>query len=220
MSAYITRGGAYYDLGQYERAIQDYNEAIRLDPKDADAYYNRGIAYGKLGRSVEAERDIAKAEEIGIGAQLPTATPMPTPLPTVPTPSPSPTLVTDPDGGLIYWEQVKTGTINTVSDTDTWTFYGVAGQLVTITMTGRGELPRELDPLLELYGPSGGLLETNDDGGSGTNARIHGLELVANGTYTIVAKGQAATTGPYSLVLALGTAPIKTLWVPACYRLQ
>jgi lipoprotein NlpI len=32
-------------MGDYGRAIQDLNEAIRLNPKFADAYYNRGDAY-------------------------------------------------------------------------------------------------------------------------------------------------------------------------------
>ena len=33
---------AYNNLGQYERAIQDYDEAIRLNPQVAMLYYNRG----------------------------------------------------------------------------------------------------------------------------------------------------------------------------------
>jgi tetratricopeptide (TPR) repeat protein len=43
--AYLARGIAYFDLGDYQRAIEDYDEAIRLDPQDAVAYYNRGNAY-------------------------------------------------------------------------------------------------------------------------------------------------------------------------------
>ena len=35
------KGIVYDDLGQYERAIQDYDEAIRLDPQNALAYYGR-----------------------------------------------------------------------------------------------------------------------------------------------------------------------------------
>ena len=56
---------AYRLLGQYQRAIQDYDEAIRLDPQNAIAYYNRGFTYNNLGQSKEAERDIAKAKELG-----------------------------------------------------------------------------------------------------------------------------------------------------------
>ena len=31
--------------GEYDKAIADYNEAIRLDPLDAHAYYRRGVAW-------------------------------------------------------------------------------------------------------------------------------------------------------------------------------
>jgi tetratricopeptide (TPR) repeat protein len=31
--------------GQYDQAIADYTKAIELNPRDADAYYNRGNAY-------------------------------------------------------------------------------------------------------------------------------------------------------------------------------
>ena len=71
-AAYTGRGAAYGLLGQYERAIQDYDqaiqnldEAIRLGPQDALAYYSRGLVYEELGKSTEAELDIAKAKELG-----------------------------------------------------------------------------------------------------------------------------------------------------------
>ena len=43
---------AVYEIGQgeYDRAIADSTEAIRLDPKNAMAYYNRGRA-GAQGRT-------------------------------------------------------------------------------------------------------------------------------------------------------------------------
>ena len=39
------RGNAYYKKGQYDRAIADYNTAIRLKPDLALAFNNRGLAY-------------------------------------------------------------------------------------------------------------------------------------------------------------------------------
>jgi serine protease Do len=59
------RGRAYHGLGEYQRAIQDLDEAIRLNPEYAEAYNNRGIAHGMLGNSVQAEQDFAKSKELG-----------------------------------------------------------------------------------------------------------------------------------------------------------
>ncbi|MGH6835049.1 MAG: tetratricopeptide repeat protein, partial [Methylocella sp.] len=48
-TAYYNRGLAYYDRGDHDRAIADYDAAIRLDPKHVDAYNNRGNAYQAKG---------------------------------------------------------------------------------------------------------------------------------------------------------------------------
>ena len=42
----------------------DYNEAIKIDPKYAEAYNNRGAAKGKLGQHQEAIADYNKAIKI------------------------------------------------------------------------------------------------------------------------------------------------------------
>ncbi len=47
--AYNNRGIVYRSHGQHERAIEDYNEAIRLDPQNPLPYTNRGVAYGRRG---------------------------------------------------------------------------------------------------------------------------------------------------------------------------
>ena len=41
--AYV-RGNKLYNQGDYQAAISDYDEAIRLDPKYTRAYNNRGLA--------------------------------------------------------------------------------------------------------------------------------------------------------------------------------
>ena len=62
---YCDRGQAFLDKGEYDKAIADYTEAIKLDPKDAMAcfvaYYNRGVAYGKKGDSEKAVADYTEA---------------------------------------------------------------------------------------------------------------------------------------------------------------
>jgi tetratricopeptide (TPR) repeat protein len=47
--AYINRGVSYFHLKEYDKAIGDYTEAIRLHPGDANAYYNRALAYKSQG---------------------------------------------------------------------------------------------------------------------------------------------------------------------------
>jgi tetratricopeptide (TPR) repeat protein len=41
-----------------------YDEAIRLDPQLADAYYNRGVACESQGQQGLSDRDVANAKEL------------------------------------------------------------------------------------------------------------------------------------------------------------
>jgi Flp pilus assembly protein TadD len=51
--------------GQYDQAISDFNKAIEINPKYANAYNNRGIVYISLGNMVSACHDWLKACELG-----------------------------------------------------------------------------------------------------------------------------------------------------------
>jgi tetratricopeptide (TPR) repeat protein len=57
-------GDAFFKMGQFDRAIQYYDEAIRLDPKNAVAFISRSNAYRNLGRSDRADQDIDRAGRI------------------------------------------------------------------------------------------------------------------------------------------------------------
>ena len=46
------------------KAIADYTAAIRLNPRDADAYYNRGLSYKSKGKLRKAKADFAKANQL------------------------------------------------------------------------------------------------------------------------------------------------------------
>ena len=50
------------NLGRHEDAITDFDEAIRLNPGDADAWANRGLAKISLGRHEDAIADYDKSD--------------------------------------------------------------------------------------------------------------------------------------------------------------
>ena len=54
-------GLAFQDKGKYREAIQHYDEAIRINPQDADAYNNRGNAKFALGLYRDAIADCDRA---------------------------------------------------------------------------------------------------------------------------------------------------------------
>lgn len=58
--AYFLRGNAYLDHGDFQAAVDDYTQAINLQP-DAMAYNNRGIAYRNLRDPQRAIADYRQA---------------------------------------------------------------------------------------------------------------------------------------------------------------
>ena len=55
------RAAAAVASGDFDKAIADFTEAIRLDPKEAVAYYKRGMAYGAKGDHDKAIADYTEA---------------------------------------------------------------------------------------------------------------------------------------------------------------
>ena len=62
--AYNNRGNAYTSKGQYDLAIQDYDESIKLNPNYAKPFNNRGVAYQKKGEYDRAIEDFDAAINI------------------------------------------------------------------------------------------------------------------------------------------------------------
>ena len=60
LMTYYNRGLMYYNKGDHDRAIADYNEVIRIKPDFAEAYNNRGVAYKNKG---DYDRAIADYKE-------------------------------------------------------------------------------------------------------------------------------------------------------------
>ena len=58
---YNSRGFAKDNLGRREEAIEDYDEAIRLNPEFAAAWNNRGLAKSQLGHHEEAIANLDEA---------------------------------------------------------------------------------------------------------------------------------------------------------------
>jgi tetratricopeptide (TPR) repeat protein len=58
--AYSNRGNAYMDAGDLDKAVLDYNEAVRLDPSYVDALNNRGNVYNTRGEYDKAIADYNK----------------------------------------------------------------------------------------------------------------------------------------------------------------
>lgn len=56
-AAHLERGNVYALKGDYDRAIADYSQAIKLDPTYAKAYYNRGLANQRKGNFNRAIAD-------------------------------------------------------------------------------------------------------------------------------------------------------------------
>ena len=63
-NAIYNRGNNYYKKGELDKAINDYNEAIRINPQYFKAYSNRGIAYGMKGEFEKAINDFSEAIRI------------------------------------------------------------------------------------------------------------------------------------------------------------
>jgi subtilisin family serine protease len=102
----------------------------------------------------------------------------------------------DTDGGLIPLGASVNGTISFEFDTDEFTFKGLGGQVVLVTMK---KTSGDLDAIVEVYRPDGKLLGSNDDEKRGVkDSRLQTI-LPANGAYRVRAKAYKATTGGYAL---------------------
>lgn len=58
---HFARGLTYYDLGDFDGAITEFNRAIRLDDRHARAYAFRALSYGYTGNTARAQSDLQNA---------------------------------------------------------------------------------------------------------------------------------------------------------------
>ena len=65
---YAARAAGYFAAGDKEHALDDYNEAVKLAPRNAYVYYNRGVFYSAQSDNDAALRDFDTA--LGLNAKL------------------------------------------------------------------------------------------------------------------------------------------------------
>jgi tetratricopeptide (TPR) repeat protein len=61
INAYIKSASTYMKEDQYDKAIEDLNKAIAIDPRHEGVYNNRGNAYSRKGQYDRAIEDYSKA---------------------------------------------------------------------------------------------------------------------------------------------------------------
>ena len=44
-AAYYNRGTSYDEKKDYDKAISDYDKVVKLNPKEENAYFRRGLVY-------------------------------------------------------------------------------------------------------------------------------------------------------------------------------
>ena len=113
-------------------------------------------------------------------------------------------------GGPIAFGQPVSGTIATVGQVDSWTFFGRAGSGATVLVNpGDASAPAALIPYIEnaqvsLIDPNGNVLATESDASPGDLLTLLRVSLPVDGVYTIQVQAEASqpsSTGHYELTV-------------------
>lgn len=110
-----------------------------------------------------------------------------------PTPTPLPAL-TGASGTIDYGETIA-GALTEAEQTGSFTFTGAAGDVVTIALDSE-----QFDPKVELIGPNGDTIASDDDSGPNLNALIREFTLPADGEYVIYVDGFRGAAGDRTLL--------------------
>lgn len=63
--AFKMRGMSYFQTGKYENAVKDFTEFLNKNKTSRTIFYQRGLAYEKMGNTKEAEADFKRACDFG-----------------------------------------------------------------------------------------------------------------------------------------------------------
>jgi len=60
-----SRGLSYAEVSDYQKANKDFSRAIELNRKNANAYYNRAVMFGKVGDREKGWEDMKMCARLG-----------------------------------------------------------------------------------------------------------------------------------------------------------
>ncbi|MCL5124048.1 MAG: tetratricopeptide repeat protein [Deltaproteobacteria bacterium] len=64
LEALIQLGNDYFDMGNYEKSVNIYQNALKIDPTNPEIATDMGVAYRRLGKTDESIKFFRKALEI------------------------------------------------------------------------------------------------------------------------------------------------------------
>lgn len=154
---------AYYNLavlnvfeGNTAEAIQDYTEALNINPEMQIVYLARGIAFREAGDMAAAAQDFYNRMTL-LGTEFVDET------------------ASVGDGIEIAMDYQRVVRIH---------FEGTAGD--SVTLSAREVVAVETDPLIVLLDPDGNPIAGDDDFGGNLDSLIEDFELPMTGTYTLM----------------------------------
>ncbi len=60
----LNEGLKLHDAGKPKEAIREYDRAVKMNPKLADAYFNRGNAYYDLGQNELGDQGLQRSDPL------------------------------------------------------------------------------------------------------------------------------------------------------------
>ena len=173
--AYAGRANAYIQQEQYEQALPDLNQALKLEPRAANLYIQRGLVQQKLGDEQASANDYLEWIRANLTDQKTNLTIRPGESQVVPLAA-----------GLVY----------------IMSFDGHAGQKISVsTATQTNET---IDSLLILADDKLNPLTADDDSGGNMNASIKDYVLPSDGSYSVILSHAGGNPeGPVRVLLSV-----------------